>query len=991
MLSVLSVLKIAIKRLWHNLGLTLSALVGIVCVLTIIVGVPIFSHTVSGELLRQQLSERAAETGRSLFGVHIHTLQVESIILDVDTCKAMGEYIAAKATNLMDLPIAHTVTEIYSPRMGMTPVSVERYSEPGQPLTGVSFLSLDKLPEHAEVREGEWPASNPLTSGAIQVAIHRSLAEEMGLELGERYRLGDTLEIEISGIWQENSKYDPFWFKDPKVAYSHTLWIPEIVYRQRIETALSDAVGYVAWYIVVDERDLSFQQAERYARAITRLDNDLNSQVPDIKMDYSPLRELIAYQERARSLTTLLYSVGAPMAVLALFFILLTSHIAVQQREQEVAAIRSRGTSRLQVVVLNLMESLIIVALALPLSLYSGWYAADVMSNSLSFLEFTTRPPLPLTYDGLSPMLVGGVIAVLVGARLIPAWGISQHTIVRMKQKRGRRLTKPLWQRLYLDFFLLLPGVYAYLVLGGWTKPTGILQRFFGQTGAENVGDALKQAAGPLTGLGVTAEPYRDPLLFVAPAVFAMATCMVLMRVVPLVARALAVVAERLPGAWAYLALQQIARRPQDHMSALLLITISLSLAIFSASAARTLDQWLSDTIHYSTGADLAVRESIPESPLETLALLSMGGGDLEDMSSTPSTTEDTSFGLTSADLDIEDSMWYPDLQQHLKLPGVIHATRVGKYQGRFSSGRSETPCWILGIDRLELPQVAFFRDDFASVSLGALMNALGAEPMGVLIPGQLAVEQGFSVGDRLSVVVDVMDLTYVRDLVVVGTYDYFPTVYPYEMPTLIVNLEQIFGNPDAVIGYDVWLELAKDTDIPSLIDEIRKTMAVIVQIRGNAPAAIQRGQDQVERVGLFGVLNIGFLTAGLMPGIGFVLYSYASLRQRFIQLGILQAIGLRVSQLVGYLISEQLLLMGIAILGGAAVGLGTSKLFIPFLQTGVSSEAQIPPFKVLIGWTEAGWLSLGFGIVLFLTMIGTIVYLVRLKVFQVVKLGETL
>jgi putative ABC transport system permease protein len=167
--------------------------------------------------------------------------------------------------------------------------------------------------------------------------------------------------------------------------------------------------------------------------------------------------------------------------------------------------------------------------------------------------------------------------------------------------------------------------------------------------------------------------------------------------------------------------------------------------------------------------------------------------------------------------------------------------------------------------------------------------------------------------------------------------------------------------------------------------------MAVIVQIRGNAPAAIERGQAQAERVGLFGVLNIGFLTAGLMPGIGFVLYSYASLRQRFIQLGILQAIGLRVSQLVGYLVSEQLLLMSIAILGGAAVGLWTSNLFIPFLQTGVSPEAQVPPFKVLIGWTEAGWLSLGFGVVLFLTMIGTIIYLVRLKVFQAVKLGETL
>jgi len=127
------------------------------------------------------------------------------------------------------------------------------------------------------------------------------------------------------------------------------------------------------------------------------------------------------------------------------------------------------------------------------------------------------------------------------------------------------------------------------------------------------------------------------------------------------------------------------------------------------------------------------------------------------------------------------------------------------------------------------------------------------------------------------------------------------------------------------------------------------------------------------------------------MPGIGFVLYSYASLRRRFIQLGILQAIGLSVRQLIGYLVSEQILLMGTAILTGATIGLLTSYLFVPFLQVGAAPGAPIPPFEVLIGWTESLWLSLGFSIVLFLTTLGTIIYLARLKVFQAVKMGESL
>jgi putative ABC transport system permease protein len=164
-----------------------------------------------------------------------------------------------------------------------------------------------------------------------------------------------------------------------------------------------------------------------------------------------------------------------------------------------------------------------------------------------------------------------------------------------------------------------------------------------------------------------------------------------------------------------------------------------------------------------------------------------------------------------------------------------------------------------------------------------------------------------------------------------------------------------------------------------------------IVEVRGNAFDSVKKMMDQPERVGLFGILNVGFLMTGLMPGIGFVLYSYASLRRRYIQLGILQAIGLSVKHLIRYLASEQVLLMGLAILSGAGIGLLTSYLFVPFLQIGTATGTPIPPFEIMIGWTESGVLSLIFGVVLSMTMIGTISSLVHMKVFQAVKMGETL
>ena len=974
--NLFSALLLVLKRLWHNLGLSISALAGILSVLTLIVCVPVFSYAVSGELLRQELSQQSADLGRPPFSMRFYYLDLNSSLFSVDVSKVMAEYVSDRVSDLMGLQVDHVVTESRSPVFEMSPVSVGLYDKPGKPLAQLSFMSLDGLPAHARVIEGAWPAPDTSDAGPIKVAIQEGLADKMGLATGERYLLDDSIEIEIACVWRETDPRDPFWFNKPEFAFMDAVWVPEETYRARLDTTLDDSVGFVYWYVIMDERDLRFQHAQRYAQALLRLDTEFRD---ELKMDYSPLAALTAYQERAKALTTMLYAVSAPMAVLALFFIGLTSNIAIQQHRQEIAAMRSRGTSRFQVVTMNLMESLILIGIALPLSFVSGRYAANAMSKTLSFLKFTSRPPLFLSYAGANFFWVGVTVVFIGGARLIPALGALRRTIVKMKQERSRTITRPLWQRFYLDFLLLLPGAYAYLVLRGWATSNKLLAQ-----------------------LRSTGDLYRDPLLFVAPALFAMAVCMISLRLVPLVARALAAVVEKLPGVWLYLSLEQVARRLEDHASALLLIMISLSLAIFAASAANTLDQWLFDSVYYGTGADLTVRELLPDVGMYKPPPFQLFGEEGEAGSSGRSSTkEKTAAGLTSADLDMEESEWYPDLQQYLKLPGIEHVTRVGRYEGRFSFGRGELPCWVMGIERMSFPQVAFFRDDLAPASLGALMNALGAEPMGVLIPRHLTVEKGFDVGDRLVMDIRFEELdedekefeqsAWVRELAIVGVYDYFPTVYPDERPTLIVNLEYVFGDPDAVTAYSVWLDLAENANVPFLVDGIHETLGVSVEVQGNALEAIERGQDQAERMGLFGVLNIGFLTAGLMPGLGFVLYSYASLRQRFIQLGILQALGLLVRQLVGYLVSEQLLLMGIAIAGGAAIGLATSYLFVPFLQSGISPEGQVPPFQVSIGWAEAGWLSVGFGVILFLTMLGTIAYLVRLKVFQAIKLGESL
>jgi putative ABC transport system permease protein len=122
---------------------------------------------------------------------------------------------------------------------------------------------------------------------------------------------------------------------------------------------------------------------------------------------------------------------------------------------------------------------------------------------------------------------------------------------------------------------------------------------------------------------------------------------------------------------------------------------------------------------------------------------------------------------------------------------------------------------------------------------------------------------------------------------------------------------------------------------------------------------------------------------------LGFLLYAVFSFRQRFIELGVLRAIGLSVGQMVAFLAGEQLAI----ILTGAAVGTGlgvwASRLFIPFLQVRGGQHPHTPPYVVQIAWSDIDQIYLVFGGMLLAGVATMTVMLIRMRVFEAVKLGE--
>jgi putative ABC transport system permease protein len=224
------------------------------------------------------------------------------------------------------------------------------------------------------------------------------------------------------------------------------------------------------------------------------------------------------------------------------------------------------------------------------------------------------------------------------------------------------------------------------------------------------------------------------------------------------------------------------------------------------------------------------------------------------------------------------------------------------------------------------------------------------------------------------------------------GDFSYFPTWYSgaeENVALLVGNLEFIFEQMGGEQPYDVWIKTTPPIDFEEMKAELR---TVEINVMGYDASAQRIGNEQrrPERQGLFGVLSVGFLASAVLTVLGFLLYALFSFRRRFIELGTLRAIGLSTRQLGIFLVCELAFLIILGLSAGTWIGITISDLFIPYLQIGAGPTANTPPFVVEIAWFALTRLYMLFGALFIAAFSVLIVLLMRMKVFEAIKLGET-
>ncbi len=396
---------------------------------------------------------------------------------------------------------------------------------------------------------------------------------------------------------------------------------------------------------------------------------------------------------------------------------------------------------------------------------------------------------------------------------------------------------------------------------------------------------------------------------------------------------------------------------------------LTLSLSAFTASLAFTLDKHLTEQMYYQAGADMN--------------FIDLGEG-----------TQDTSLtaiaqaASTSTSEEESGPRWlFLPVTDYLNAPGVEKATRVGRYPAYVRSSSASQTGVFIGVDRAEFSSIAFWRNDFAQESLGGLMNALAITRNGVLVSRTFFQEQALLIGDNIRITVVTYGQSNDIDFKVVGTFDYFPTWYPSQGPLFVGNLDYVFENAGGQFPYYVWLKTAPHADFKDLGNRSLSSRILDWTAPGLKIAA---EQQRPERQGLFGLLSIGFSAAAVLTVLGFLLYALFSFRRRMVELGILRAVGLSAGQMASFLGWELAFLISIGGLLGTGLGAFISKFFIPFLQIGVGETARIPPYAVTIAWPAIFRVYMLFGLLFVIALIALVIMLRRMKIFQAIKLGET-
>lgn len=830
---------------------------------------------------------------------------------------------------------------------------VEEREELDNLTVGVGYMT--GLEDNVEIIAGRM-YSHEVVDGVMEVIVNQEGLDQLGVLLGEevvidpsRNHKGDNQTepkfIRVVGVFRPVNSEVPYW-NDVQKEFSHEAFMAQNVfeeqYLQDVDNEVSGKLmGNANNYIVT--HDYFYDYSSIRTSDIAALRNNTNRLCSLEK--YSNYIKMPAYmsvldtfRDKEKKINQTLFILQIPCLILLCAFIYMISDQMLRMEQNEISMLKSRGSSKLQIIGLYLMQSIIISGIAYVIAIPLAMLICAFLGSARAFLEFDMKYALNTS---LSPGVFGyALVALLVSivVTVVPVIKYSNVTIVAAKRAKNAT-TKVSVLSWAANLAILAVALYGYY---SFSRNT------------ENIREQV------ISGKGL------DPFMYFCGTLFILGTGLLFLKVWPYIIKLIYAVKKKRISSSGYVSFLSTMRSIGKQEFIMIFMILTVALGIFYVTIARTIVNNANTNILYLGGTDVVLQEK----------------------------WKDNSAFVGSSDLS-QVTYYEPDFGKFSDIEGLQSATPVIYDEAKVMSGTKVVMTSdIMAIKTKEFGGITTVNNELLPYTYHTYLNALANITNGVLLSANAKTQFGYKIGDMIYVEIKDRPVS----LEVIGFVDYWPSYSPVtynvseagkvsrENNYLMVANFSYIQKRIGITPYQVWMDFADSTQ--GFYDFVRDN-DISVKSYVDTITEYEDIKSDTLFQGTNGILSLSFIVIVSLCAVGYLIYWIMSIRSRELLFGILRAMGMNKKEIMHILINEQIFCGVSSIFAGIGIGALTSVMFVPMIQNAYAATDQIMPLEIVC---EAGDLIRLFAIIT-VVMVMCMTVLARIvsnsNISSALKLGE--
>jgi len=349
--QLLATVQLALQRTWTSLGSHIAVALGVLTATTAICALILYAEAVNVAVLRDRLA-RAHEDA-----VYDLLIKGEANVIDLGRYLEMDAYIAGQVQRIIGLPVTRSGRHGWSKSLTVVVPPGESPIGRRNELPRTRFQFYAGVEDQIEVVEGRLPRPTSDPQDVVEVMITETLADELGLQAGDVFRVEDftgsaqpmQVSVRLAAIIRLRDPDSAFWFYAPWFL-DEAFTVPEETFFNSIVLTFVPAEAEFTWVANYDENAIDVVNAGRVLAGLDRLRFNLSNRLGQLQFLTEFDNAIREFLSGIFVLKALLIVLGAPVVGIALYYIVITSQLIVEQQRAEIAVLKSRGSSDGQVI-----------------------------------------------------------------------------------------------------------------------------------------------------------------------------------------------------------------------------------------------------------------------------------------------------------------------------------------------------------------------------------------------------------------------------------------------------------------------------------------------------------------------------------------------------------------------------------------------------------------------------------------------------------------